>query len=143
MMSSPDLLLQALRALEVELHRPEIRGKEVRVKALLHPEFEEVGRSGRKYDRAGMVAALLAESVPVDVASDDYALALLGPDAALLTYRSAHRQPDGALARHTLRASLWVHVGGAWQLRYHQGTAAAEPWQELSARTPPPATQSP
>lgn len=127
-MSTTDLLRQTLQALEQELHRPEIRSNAARLHALLHPDFEEVGRSGRRWSLADTVVALLSESVPVDVVSDEYAVTLLGADAALLTYRSAHRQPDGGLGRHTLRASLWVRVAGAWQMRYHQGTAAAEVW---------------
>ncbi|MGN6827714.1 nuclear transport factor 2 family protein [Paucibacter sp. M5-1] len=122
------LLLNTLRALEVELHRPEVRGNAARLHALLHPDFEEVGRSGRQWGHADTVAALLSESVPVEVVSDQYAVLPLGPDAALLTYRSAHRQADDGLGRHTLRASLWVRVDGVWQMRYHQGTPAAEIW---------------
>lgn len=125
---SNDDLLNTLRGLEVELHHPGVRLDEARLQRLLHAEFHEVGRSGRAYDRPTILRFLAEESTPADVVSDGYALRVLGPASALLTYRSAHRQPDGSLARHTLRSSVWLHEGEAWQLLYHQGTAAETPW---------------
>jgi hypothetical protein len=95
---------------------------------LLHPEFHEVGRSGRDYDRDTVVTFLASlESQPV-VVSQDFGLSVLSPDVALLTYRSAHQEESQRLVNHTLRSSLWLREGAAWQLRYHQGTPAAETW---------------
>lgn len=125
---SKETLVSILSQLEAELHRPEIRQSASRVHALLHADFEEVGRSGRHWCREAMVDLLLGESTPTEVVADRYAAAALHDDVVLLTYRAAHRQPDGSLTRHTLRSSLWVKVGGEWQLRFHQGTAAAEIW---------------
>ena len=125
-------LLDVLQRLECELHHPGVKLGGPRLQALLHPGFHEVGRSGLPYDRAAVVAFLAAqgqsaEPLP-DVVSDAFTVQALGADVALLTFRSAHRQADGRLARHTLRSSLWVKAGDAWQLRYHQGTPAATPW---------------
>ena len=53
---------------------------------------------------------------------------VLGPASALLTYRAAHRQPDGSLTRHTLRSSVWRLEAEGWQLFYHQGTPAEVVW---------------
>ena len=127
-----DELLDELRRREVELHHPGVRLDETRLHALLHADFHEVGRSGRAYDRPTIVRFLAeqgrsAEGLP-DVVPDQFVVRLLGPDAALLTYRAAHGQPDGALTRHTLRSSIWVREGGQWQLLYHQGTAADTAW---------------
>ena len=114
-MSHDDLsLLDTLRALEVELHHPGVRSSAERLSQLLHPDFHEVGRSGRQYDRETIIRWLR--------------VAPIAPDAALLTYRSAHRQQDGSLAHHTLRSSLWLKTSQGWQMRYHQGTPAAQPW---------------
>lgn len=121
-------LLWELQALEVELHHPGVRCNSDRLRQLLHTEFHEVGRSGRKYDLAIVLKRLSQEESPPSVVSNDFSVCQLAPDAALLTYRSAHRQDDGRLASHTLRSSVWVRVGNIWQLRYHQGTPAAEPW---------------
>jgi len=127
-----DELLDELRRREVELHHPGVRLDETRLHALLHADFHEVGRSGRAYARPTIVRFLAEQGRSVegspDVVPDQFAVRLLGPDAALLTYRAAHRQPDGALTRHTLRSSIWVREGGQWQLLYHQGTAADTAW---------------
>ena len=63
-----------------------------------------------------------------EITTDSYVATDLGQGIALLTYRSAIKQESGLLTRHTLRLSIWVMVGSEWQLRYHQGTAAAEVW---------------
>ena len=126
-------LLETLRALEESLHQGETRRDPVRLEALLHPEFEEIGRSGRRFSRR----EILAELAPTDpfpaVVSSDYALTALGDDVALLTYRSAHVGDAGRLYRHSLRSSIWVRTSGRWRVRFHQGTPAGE---EHEARRP-------
>ena len=121
-------LLQQLQSLEVELHHPGARCSRERLQQLLHPEFSEVGRSGRAYSRETVVHYLSEAEAHPSVASQGFAVAELEPQVALLTYRSAHVQPDGNLVNHTLRSSVWVNTSAGWRLRYHQGTAAAEPW---------------
>lgn len=121
-------LLQELQKLEVELHHPGIRCSRERLNQLLHPQFHEVGRSGRSYTRETIVSFLATqESQPV-VVSEAFSVAELGAGVALLTYRSAHLEHDSILVNHTLRSSIWVKTNAGWQLRYHQGTAAAETW---------------
>jgi hypothetical protein len=46
------MLLEELRSLETELHTIEARRKRQRMEMLLHPDFVEFGRSGRRYTRA-------------------------------------------------------------------------------------------
>ena len=121
-------LLFQLQALEVELHHPGVRCNRDRLEALLHPEFHEVGRSGRTYARETIVNYLTAQVSQPAVASDSFAVTELATGVALLTYRSAHIGPDKHLINHTLRSSVWVQPGVVWQLRYHQGTAAAQIW---------------
>lgn len=125
-------LLEVLSCLEVELHHPGVRLGEARLQALLHADFHEVGRSGRAYDRPTVLCFLAeqgasAESPPA-VVPDCFAVRELGPACALLTYRAAHRLPDGSLTRHTLRSSVWLREAGGWQLYYHQGTPAEVAW---------------
>ena len=121
-------LLQELQALEIELHHPGVRCTRERLEQLIHPEFHEVGRSGRAYNRETIVSFLVAhESQPL-VGSEAFVVSELGPGIALLTYRSAHVELGKSLANHTLRASVWLKTNAGWQLRYHQGTAAAETW---------------
>ena len=121
-------LLNELQALEVELHHPGVRCSRTRLEQLLHPDFHEVGCSGKPYDRETVVEYLASlESQPV-VASDCFALLELAPHVALLTYRSAQVEPGKGLVNHTLRSSVWVQSTLGWQLRYHQGTPAAQVW---------------
>jgi len=121
-------LLADIQALEVELHHPGARCDAVRLEQLLHRDFHEVGRSGSSYDRPAIIGFLSRQETSPSVVSDDFSLVRLAADAMLLTYRSAHRRPDGRLERHTLRSPVWVQAEGRWQLRYHQGTPAAVSW---------------
>ena len=121
-------LLQELQSLEMELHHPGVRCSRERLETLLHAEFHEVGRAGRSYSRETIVKFLAAQEWQPVVVSEAFALTELSPGVALLTYRSAHLEQDKTLVNHTLRASVWVKAKAGWQLRYHQGTAAAEEW---------------
>ncbi len=122
-------LLQIIRTLEVELHHPDVRRNPARLAQLLHPEFHEVGRSGRIYSRETIMEFLATQDAQFDVVSDNYIVSELGPGVALLSYRSAHIDQSYNLVNHTLRSSVWLKTNAAgWQLRYHQGTTAAEKW---------------
>jgi hypothetical protein len=121
-------LLQELQALEVELHHPGVRCSRERLEKLLHPEFHEVGRSGRSYTRETIVNFLASQESQPAIASEDFSVSVLATGVALLTYRSAHVEQDAALVNHTLRSSIWLKASQGWQLRYHQGTAAAQTW---------------
>jgi hypothetical protein len=118
-------LLATLQSLEAELHHPGARCSRERLEELLHPEFHEVGRSGTPYSRETVIRHLAAQQSPPDVVASGYAVAELDQGVALLTYRSAHRGKDGALALRALRSSIWQHTSVGWQLRYHQGTPEA------------------
>lgn len=116
-------LLATLQALETELHHPGVRCSRPRLEQLLHPQFHEVGRSGRRYDRETVIAWLAAQERQPDVWPSGFAATLLAPGVALLTYRSVERAPDGTPELPALRSSVWLHEPGAgWRLRYHQGT---------------------
>ncbi len=121
-----DDLLQTLQALEVELHRTETRRELARLDELLHPDFEEYGRSGRSYSRDEMLAEFQTGSELAPIVAWDFAMARLYDGLGLLTYKSAHVSPSGELYRHTLRSSLWIRTAIGWQMRFHQGTPTDE-----------------
>ena len=113
-------LLNVLRALEKELLRPDVRADSDRLGGLLHAEFEEFARSGRRYDRAAVLREFSNGRVAEPVVAENFDLAQLSDTVALLTYESRHA--DGA--RPSLRSSIWVWTPAGWRLRFHQGTPA-------------------
>ncbi|MFS0715624.1 ribonuclease HI family protein [Arthrobacter sp. 1P04PC] len=109
---------QIVEALERELLQPETRADLGRTGVLLHPEFTEIGSSGRLWTRDEVMMALEENPGP-HAALETLAADRIGPDTVLLTYRSRTR------AGAVLRSSLWVRDGHQWRLRFHQGTAEA------------------
>ncbi|HSG66520.1 MAG TPA: nuclear transport factor 2 family protein [Gammaproteobacteria bacterium] len=124
---SDEALFSNLRDLELALHRPETRGDSARLQSLLHPDFEEIARSGRRYSRDETLAEFADGSEPPMIASRNFRFVLLGDDVALLTYESAHVNRAGDWHRRTLRSSLWLRDETGWRLRFHQGTPADDP----------------
>ncbi|CAN7393716.1 RNase H family protein [Knoellia sp. LjRoot47] len=104
-------------ALERSLLADEVRSDPAAVAALLHPQWSEVGRSGRLWSREEILDEIgpLEQETSLDV----IACMPVGPDAQLLTWRSV--TDSGS----TLRSSLWVRDKGHWQQLFHQGTAEA------------------
>ncbi len=111
--SDEELVVRLERALLTD----EVRGDPAAVAALLHPAWEEVGRSGRRWSRDELLATIgpLEERVDLELLSVDRV-----GDALLVLWRSV---PAGGDA--TLRSSLWVRSGERWLQRFHQGTPEA------------------
>lgn len=109
---------ETVEALERELLRPDVRSDIGRTGVLLHPEFMEIGSSGRIWTRDAMMMSL-EESPGGPMELELISADRIGADSILLTYRSRSR--DGA----ALRSSIWVLHGGQWRLRFHQGTPEA------------------
>lgn len=103
---------------ERDLVEPSVRADPSRVAALLHPGFEEIGRSGRLWGRDAILEALAEDDAP---AAELTVLAIerLGTDVILVTARTVDER--GA----SLRSSLWLRSDGRWRLRFHQGTPEA------------------
>jgi hypothetical protein len=122
-MATDETLLELLTALEVELHQPQTRRDRVRLGQLLHDGFREFGRSGRVYSRAEVIGEFAEDEPFPQIVASGFELQVIGPNAALLTYVSAHRSDDGGVSRLTLRSSIWVRTAAAgWQMAFHQGT---------------------
>lgn len=98
------------------------------LETLLAPDFVEIGRSGRVYDRDAIVAALVTEDAggaTVVAGVEDFAVRVLAPGVALATYRSLHADPAGRAQVVARRSSIWRRdADGAWRLTFHQGTPA-------------------
>lgn len=119
-------LLQHLRKLESDLHHPGVPCSRARLEQMLHPDFWEIGASGRRYERDMVINVLEAQQLPPAVAASNYAVTMLNDGSALLTYHSARVGQDGVLIHPTHRSSIWQYTDGRWQLLYHQGTPAFE-----------------
>ena len=110
-----------LRAAEVTLLTSAVRRAPDLVGALLHPDYVEVGRSGRRWTRDDVLARLAGEPPRETPATDDWDTQDLAPDLVLVTYRV---REDGRESRH---ASIWELASGTPVLRFHQGTVVARP----------------
>ena len=112
--STPASDAEQVIALERSLLTDEVLGDPAAVAALLHPQWSEVGRSGRLWTREELLDEIgpLEEEASLDVIS----CMPVAPDTMLLLWRSV--TDSGS----TLRSSLWVRERGHWQQLYHQGT---------------------
>ncbi|WP_369195232.1 nuclear transport factor 2 family protein [Streptomyces djakartensis] len=88
------------------------------VEALLHPDFQEFGASGRHWDRAGIIALLTGTTDAGDrpVVTTGMRGVRLAPDLVHLVYDT---ELDG---RRAHRSSLWRRTDGVWRLYFHQAT---------------------
>ena len=103
-------------ALERSLLTDEVRSDPASVAALLHPDWQEVGASGRLWSRE----ELLAEIGPIAPAAlDVVSVTEVAPGCLLLLWRSSTD------AGSTLRSSVWVRGRHGWQQAFHQGTREA------------------
>lgn len=105
-----------IQTAELELLASTTRSNAERVGELLHPEFVEVGRSGRRWTRGEVIRALSLEDRRPTPEADEWDFADLGPDLVLVTYRLR------AGTRQSRHASVWDTSASALRLRYHQGT---------------------
>jgi ribonuclease HI len=102
-------------ALELRLLDPATRRSPQDVAALLHPDFLEVGASGRSWDRESMIAALRADPGS-GTRVTGLTVHLIAPDVALVTYRT----------ERAARASLWLRDREGWRVRFNQGMPLPE-----------------
>jgi hypothetical protein len=122
-------LLDELRQLEVALHRAAVRSDPLKLDALLHPDFWEVGSSGTVWSRAEILAEFAGQPPRYAVWAQDFVAESVAPGVALLSYRSAHVGEAGSLSRHTRRLFIWLFSGTVWKLRFHQATPT-EPFKK-------------
>jgi ribonuclease HI len=108
-----------LRRAEVELLTSTVRRDAKRVGELLAPDFVEIGRSGKRWDRESIIATLRDEEPQPTPVTDDWEFTALTAGLTLVTY--VIRAPDHD-SRHS---SIWDTTTGSPVLRFHQGTVIA------------------
>jgi len=103
---------------ELVLLTPEVRGSADQLEELLDPDFTEIGKSGRLWTRAEIIAALVADTDPEQhiINFSDMSGRMVGHGFVLLTYVT---QVEGRRAR---RSSLWRQSIKGWRVLHHQGT---------------------
>lgn len=116
-------LLNYLKELEIALHQHDLRTDPEKLRQFLHPEFIEIGYSGKTYDFKSIISSLLAEP-PSDfiIWSQDYECSLYAQAVAQIRYLSGRLDKDGKLTRHAKRTSIWVKESENWQMKFHQAT---------------------
>ena len=108
-----------LQRLEESLWRAETRFDPALMRNTLAPDFVEIGRSGRVYSLE-QVLAVAAQKIPAQLPLPHFAIRLLAPDVALVTYDSDVDYPTGRELAH--RTSIWSRFEAQWRCRFHQGT---------------------
>ena len=128
-MKPSDRLVARLRALEESLWRTETRFDRTAMEALFAPDFYEIGRSGRLHSRDACLA-MPPEPIEIVLPLPDFAVRLLTPEVALVTY-SSFVTYDGVVQKGR-RSSIWSGGETDWRLRFHQGTPFPEDGEDPS-----------
>jgi glyoxylase I family protein len=103
-----------LLRLESALASRDPAGVEGGLMSLIADDFLEFGQSGRVWTARSIREAI--EVPPGDPAViDDFEVAELADGVVLVTYVMPSTPPVN-------RSSIWIHRGGRWQMRFHQGT---------------------
>ncbi len=110
-----DDLRQTLLALETALVSCDPTGIDRGLPALIADDFLEFGASGRTWDAATTRRTLVDRAPAGPAELLEFAIDELAPGVVLATYRLGGPRPSN-------RSSIWVHRGGRWQMRFHQGT---------------------
>ena len=121
MAESQDATIERVMYLERRLLHPSTRTSPEELGALLHPQFREVGASGRVWDRDSVIKALTQEVNSFgSIQDEEMQGSVLAECVVLLTYVAT------AGERRARRTSVWRRddAGAAWRLFYHQGTLA-------------------
>lgn len=109
---------------ERALADPQVRADPARLRALLHPDFCEVGRSGARWTVDSMVDELAAEPgagyVPQILTVEPIS------DGVMLARWQLHDEHGRVASEHS---TVWVWDANAvaWRARYHQGTPVPPP----------------
>lgn len=107
--------------LELSLWQPRNRNDPDYIDGLLHPDYLEVGSTGRSWTRE----EILEPAGDFHAELTDLSVAELAAGVVLVTYTSVIDDLPGVdevTQSPVRRTSLWLQTGGRWRLRYHQGT---------------------
>lgn len=115
-MGEPVERFRVVRDAELALLTSDVRRDREEIDRLLHSNFVEIGRSGRRWTREEIVSALAAEPDRETPEADEWLFDELAPGLVLVTYRLTS---GTGCSRHS---SIWDLRGGVPEIRFHQGT---------------------
>lgn len=119
-MADWDERFAVVQAAETALLSSDVRGDREAVARLLHPDFTEIGRSGRHWTRREILEALADEPSRATPVPDEWRFVDVAPDTVLVTYRL---RAATSVSRHS---SLWIVTDGIARMLFHQGTLLPE-----------------
>ncbi|RPK56282.1 hypothetical protein EES43_24880 [Streptomyces sp. ADI96-02] len=117
-MSEPTPAVAAAIEGELRLLDPVVRASADLLAGLLHPEFREIGTSGRLWDRDTVIASLISHDAPRPgpLTASRMRGVQLCSDLVHLTFDTEAK----GLRSH--RSSLWRLTEPGWRLYFHQAT---------------------
>ncbi|MFJ8859236.1 DUF4440 domain-containing protein [Streptomyces sp. NPDC102451] len=117
-MAEPPPAVAAAIEGELRLLDPVVRASADVLVTLLHPDFREIGTSGRLWERDTIIAMLTAPGAPSPepLTASRMRGDQLTPDLVHLTFDTE----SNGLRSH--RSSLWRLTGSGWLLYFHQAT---------------------
>jgi hypothetical protein len=113
-------VLEELMQREPIFHRPELGTSRAALEDMTHPEFWEIGASGRTYSREVVFAELEKryQHPAEDIwETSDFQCRELVPNVYLLTYTLLQDH-----VRKTRRSTIWQRSQTGWKILFHQGT---------------------
>ncbi|MFJ8751759.1 DUF4440 domain-containing protein [Streptomyces sp. NPDC102441] len=119
-MTEPSPAVAAAIEGEIRLLDPVVRASADVLVTLLHPDFREIGTSGRLWERDTIIAMLTDPAPgaphPGPLTASRMRGDQLAPDLVHLTFDTESK----GLRSH--RSSLWRLTGSGWRLYFHQAT---------------------
>ena len=115
--------IESLRLLEESLWVAETRYDQAYMDKVLAPDFFEIGRSGRVYQREEVINSP-RRPIYAEIPLPGFSVRLLSKDLAQVTYNS-HAVFDDTIELGR-RSSIWTRSRDGWILRFHQGTPYKE-----------------
>lgn len=108
-----------VRAAEISLLSSLVRRSEETVRNLLHPQFAEIGRSGRRFTYQDTIEMLSREETRAVPESSEWLFNEIAPGLVLVNYRVHNPERD---SRHS---SIWELTLEGPVIRFHHGTVIA------------------
>lgn len=112
-----DDLAHAIQELEELLLTQDVRASRRSLDGLIADDFVEIGASGRVYNKASIIDALIEETSR-DITVSEFKVREMSTDQAHATYLAT--ASDTGIASRC--SSVWRYEQGVWRLTFHRGT---------------------